>query len=67
MIKIIPNLLFQCPSIHYTRDCLLQLKYYHVIYWVRVMVFNATANNISVILWQLVFMVEESGVPRENH
>ena len=31
------------------------------------MVFNATFNNISVILWQLVLLVEETGVPRENH
>ena len=28
------------------------------------MVFNATFNNISVILWQSVLLVEESG---ENH
>jgi hypothetical protein len=31
------------------------------------MVFNATFNNISVILWQSVLLVEETGVPRENH
>ena len=31
------------------------------------MVFNATFNNISVILWRLVLLVEETGVPRENH
>jgi len=31
------------------------------------MVFNATFNNISVILWWLVLLVEETGVPRENH
>jgi len=30
------------------------------------MVFNATFNNISVILWQSVLLVEETGVPREN-
>jgi len=35
--------------------------------WVRVMVFNATLNNISVISWQLVLLVEETGVPEENH
>ena len=29
----------------------------------RVMVFNATFNNISVILWRLVLLVEETGVP----
>jgi hypothetical protein len=31
------------------------------------MVFNATFNNISVILWQSVLLVEESEVPGENH
>ena len=31
------------------------------------MVFNATFNNISAISWQSVLMVEETGVPRENH
>ena len=32
-----------------------------------VMVFNATFNNVSVILWQSVLLVEETGVARENH
>jgi hypothetical protein len=32
-----------------------------------VMVFNATFNNISVISWLSVLLVEETGVPRENH
>ena len=32
---------------------------------VRVMMFNATFNNISVILWQSVLLVEETGVPWE--
>ena len=31
------------------------------------MVFNATFNNISVISWQSFLLVEETGVPRENH
>ena len=31
------------------------------------MVFNATFNNISVILWWSVSLVEETGVPGENH
>jgi hypothetical protein len=31
------------------------------------MVFNATFNNISAILWQLVLLVEETGVAGENH
>jgi hypothetical protein len=31
------------------------------------MVFNATFSNISVIPWLLVLLVEETGVPIENH
>ena len=31
------------------------------------MVFNATLNNISVISWQLVLLVEETGVRGEKH
>ena len=31
------------------------------------MVFNATFNNISVISWQLVLLIEETWRPRENH
>ena len=34
---------------------------------VRLMVFNATLNNLSVISWRLVLLVEEIGVPGENH
>jgi hypothetical protein len=34
---------------------------------VRVMVFNATFINISVISWRSVSFVGETGVPRENH
>jgi len=34
---------------------------------VKVMVFNATFNNISDISWQSVLLLEETGVPRENH
>jgi hypothetical protein len=31
------------------------------------MVFNATFNNISAISWQSVLLVEDTGVPGENH
>ena len=31
------------------------------------MVFNATFNNISVIWWRSVLLVEETGLPEENH
>ena len=30
------------------------------------MVFNATFNNISVISWESVLLVEETGLPGEN-
>jgi hypothetical protein len=32
-----------------------------------IMVFNATFNNISIISWLSVLLVEETGVPGENH
>jgi len=31
------------------------------------MLFNATFNNITVISWRSVLLVEETGVPGENH
>jgi hypothetical protein len=31
------------------------------------MVFNATFNNITVISWRSVVLVEETGLPGENH
>jgi len=34
---------------------------------VRVKVVNGTFNNISVIWWQSILLVEETEVPRENH
>ena len=34
---------------------------------VRAMVFNAIFNNISIISWQSVLLVEETGVSGENH
>ena len=39
------------------------------LFWVRVrvMVLNDTFNNISVISWRSVILVEETGVPGENH
>jgi len=35
--------------------------------WVIVIVFNVTFNNISVISWWSILLVEETGVPGENH
>jgi energy-converting hydrogenase Eha subunit E len=37
----------------------------HLLVWF--MVFNAIFNNISVILWRSVLLVEETGVFGENH
>jgi hypothetical protein len=34
---------------------------------VKVMVFNPTFNNISIISWQSLSLVEETGVPGESH
>ena len=34
---------------------------------VRVMVLNITFNNMAVISWRLVILVEENGVSGENH
>ena len=34
---------------------------------VRVMVFNATFKNISVISWRSVLLVKETAVPGKNH
>jgi len=39
----------------------------HFNVWVRAMAFNATFNNISVIPWWSVLLVEETGVSRGNH
>jgi hypothetical protein len=50
------------------KNCSLSFKqqslHYYDICWVRIMVFNATFNNISVISWQSVLLTELAG---ENH
>ena len=35
--------------------------------FVRLLVLNATFSNISAISWRPVLMMEEAGVPGENH
>jgi hypothetical protein len=42
------------------------LVYYQRLVWCGFMVFNATFNNISVISWRWVLLVEESGGPGED-
>jgi hypothetical protein len=34
---------------------------------VRIIVFNASFNNISAISWQSVLLMEETRIPGENH
>jgi hypothetical protein len=42
---------------------------FHIIVYIvySFMVLNATFNNISIISWQSVLLMEESRVPGENH
>ena len=35
--------------------------------WIWILVFNITFNNISAISWWPILVVEEAGVPGENH
>jgi len=42
-------------------------KQMHSTVRVRSMMFNVTFNNISVISWPSVLLVEETGVTGENH
>jgi hypothetical protein len=38
---------------------------YIICIWI--LVFNTTFSNISAISWRPILVVEEAGVPRENH
>jgi hypothetical protein len=50
---------------HLSREATLFIKlFFHC--RVRVILFNATFNNISVKSWPSVLLVEEAGVPAEN-
>ena len=51
--------------LQYVIDCCLMPN--EQVFSCRGMVFNATFNNISAISWQSVLLVEETGVPGENH
>ena len=50
---------------HCWTECWYQKK--PLIWLAAFMVFKATFNNISVILWRSVLFMEETGVLRENH
>ena len=51
-----------CPP-----NCSYHFKVEAFFYRIRVMLFNATFNYFSVISWQSVLLVEETGVHRETH
>ena len=53
-----------CPhiSLNYV-----DLSLFQYLLKIQVMVFNATFNNISVLSWWSVLLVEETGVPGKNH
>ena len=53
------------PNILLITCCYTQYDWSRIVR-IRVMVFNATFNNISVISWQSVLLVEETRLPREN-
>jgi len=55
------------PLINSVVGCKCYLNRMNMWVTVRVMVFNATFNNISVISWWSVLLVEETRVPGENH
>jgi hypothetical protein len=47
----------------YQRFCCSSVEWYNYLLFVCLMVFNATFNNISVISWRSVLLVEETGGP----
>ena len=80
MVEIPPTSTLKCEYfIHWEKPCSYLgwkveadrhnfcLKWPGDFWQIRVMVFNATFNNNSVISWQSVLLVEETGVPVENH
>ena len=42
-------------------------RVFHLTLYIKVRVFNATFNNISVISWRSVLLMKETRVPEENH
>ena len=57
------------PTIYnhpHSRDTQASISLSHTNIYIKVMVFNATFNNGSVISWRSVLLVEETGIPEEN-
>ena len=53
--------------LYYSLKKIFLLLYFHIDLFVCLMVFNAIFNNISVISWRSVLLVEETGGPGENN
>jgi hypothetical protein len=54
-------------STHVLITLLSSINIFHSVLGLWVMVINATFNDIPVISWRSVLLVEETGVPGENH
>ena len=66
------NVLHGCLSQLFYLICSAVISTFKATEWLDIwlvgfVVFNATFNNISALSWQSVLLVEETGVPRENH
>jgi hypothetical protein len=60
-VVLITEMLEICIQTSYDQNVQLILKSYLPV------VLGTTLNNISVILWQSILLVEQTGVPGENH
>ena len=54
-------------SFRYLKQFFLVFPSIYLVWLFCFMVFNATFNNISVISWRSVLLVEETGGPGEDH
>jgi len=63
MFKILNSSLLKSTQRTLFRPITIQVR----LLWVRVIVFNSTFNNISAISWWSVSLMDEIGVPGENH
>ena len=58
---------FLLNSRQYENYKICKVRLLNLLVWFSFMVLNSTFNNISVISWRPVLLVEETGVPWENH
>ena len=58
---------YLCVNSYYLFDFIISFILYRVAILNKVMAFNATFNNISVLSWRSVLLVEETVVPGENN